>query len=78
VHIKKFEAFPLGGHLLDQLSSLMRDGLMIDDRNLQVCILECQDLACIYSVVTRGSTSALGEIFAHGVQPPNLQHFKFH
>lgn len=41
----------------------MHDGLMIDDRNLQDHILECQDLACIYSVVTRGSISVLGEIF---------------
>jgi hypothetical protein len=56
----------------------MRDGLMVDDCNLQVHILECHDLSCIYSMVTRGSTSTLGEIFAHGIQPPNLQHLKFH
>lgn len=59
-HIGNFEAFPLGGHLLDQLASMMQNGLMIDDHNVQVKLFECHDLACNYSVVTRGAASALG------------------
>ena len=49
VHIGNEEAFPCGGHILDQLNDLMANDITMDDRLLNFRLLECHDLACSYS-----------------------------
>jgi hypothetical protein len=63
VHIGNEEAFPCGGHLLDQLKDLMANGTTVDDCHLNFRLLECHDLACSYSLVTCGETSTIGKNF---------------
>jgi len=62
-HIGNTQAFRTGGHLLDRLRAFMHNGISIGDRRLSVRLLECHDMACAYSVVTRGAASALGTNF---------------
>ena len=63
-HVANQEAFPSGGHIFNQLQVLMNESLKMGmDRTLQFHLFECHDLAATYSLVTRGSASALGHQF---------------
>jgi len=35
-HVGNRQAFPEGGHIFDQLFDIMRDGIVLDGRHLQV------------------------------------------
>lgn len=59
-YIGNCKAWPARRHTLNQLKDLMESGLSFNGWHLNVCILECHDLACMYSIVTRGVASALG------------------
>ena len=63
VHIGNRDAFPLGGHILDQLKDLMDRSIMVDGRHLQFKLYDCHNLACSYSLVTRGKHKAIGKSF---------------
>jgi hypothetical protein len=60
-HIGNPEAFPHSGHLLHQLGRLISNGIDVHGRKLAVRMFECHILAWTYSVVSWGSTSAIGE-----------------
>jgi hypothetical protein len=53
----------------------MRDGLMINDRNLEIHTLKCHDFACIYSVVTKG-VATQDRVFPHYVPNSSIKHSK--
>ena len=63
IHIVNREAYPNGGHILDQLRDLKQLGISIDNRHLQFRFFECHDLACSYDLVTRGAALAIGNNF---------------
>ena len=63
VHIGNEEAFPRGGHILDQFKDLMANGITVDDRHLNFRLLEFHDLACSYRLLTSSKASTIGKFF---------------
>jgi hypothetical protein len=41
----------------------MANGITVDDHHLNYRLLKCHDLACSYSLVTRGEASTIGKSF---------------
>jgi hypothetical protein len=63
-HVANRETWPDGGHLFDQLQQLMVHGLKLEDgRHIQIIILECHNLHCIYQLVCDGTVSATSNEF---------------